>query len=477
MSAISETKAEHYIEAEQALLGTLLMDSSGIDVLDGSVVTDDFSEALHGQLFELMLDARADGRAFNPALFATMLGKAATDKVEGTNKTLGQYLAQLCAMSVGRAYVRDYARVVVENANYRRLAQAGSLLHQRATGGHIVGKPGQIASEIISDLDAIVSSSLSDTVKRMTIGQAAESAMNAMQERRKNGAKIGLPWPLKDMNDATGGMQPGQLIIVAARPSMGKSTLGLSIAGHLAQEGHGVCFISLEMGAESLAERMMSDLSFSSDRPIPYIDLAAGKFEGQDDARVVEAYDRLQRLPLLIEQQGGLSVAQISARARACALRFTNDGLALKCLVVDHLGLVAASSRYAGARHSELGEITSSLKALAKELGIPVVLLSQLNRSVESRDNKRPNLSDLRESGRIEEDADTVVLLYRESYYLERTKENDPQKEVERQHKLLEMENILEINIAKQRQGPTKTVSCFVSMPCNAIRDLDRRYS
>ena len=279
---------------------------------------------------------------------------------------------------------------------------------------------------------------------------------------------------LIDMDSVTR-LYPGDLTILAARPSMGKTTLGLSVALNAASAGTGVLFFSLEMPALSLGQRVLSDLCFGTD-PIPYTDIRDGRIPGDRLPRLRQAEAKAANLPLMIEDEAGLSVSQIAARSRSAIQRARQNGQTVGLIVIDHLGLVAASDRYAGSRHLELGAITTAFKALAKELGLPVLLLCQLSRGVEGRDNKRPMLSDLRESGRIEEDADTVLLLYREAYYLERAREKDPDKEAERLERLRFVQNVLEVNVAKQRQGATRTVELYVSMPSNAIRNMARTY-
>jgi replicative DNA helicase len=236
-----------------------------------------------------------------------------------------------------------------------------------------------------------------------------------------------------------------------------------------------VLFFSLEMSAVSVAQRALSDMCFDGyNAAIQYSDIRDGKLPDDGLERIRHASEIMAALPLVIEDQAGLTVSQIIARTRQSRRRFEQAGKALGLVVIDHLGLVAATDRYAGMRHLELGAITSALKVMAKDMGVPVLLLCQLSRGVESRDNKRPQLSDLRESGRIEEDADAVLLLYREAYYLERARENDPEKDAQRVERLIACQNIIEINVAKQRQGATRTVEAFVSMPSNAVRDLNK---
>lgn len=463
------------IETEQALLGACLLNPDVLDVVDGKITAGDFAEPLHAQIFQAFQSARNEGRRFDVSLMKSILGQhASAEIIEGV--TVGEYLARLAANVGSVINAPDYARVISESANYRRLAAAGRLLEEQARKGYAAGTSAQIAASVIAELDAVASAAASDVNRRVSVGQAVASAYGATLDRIENGTQTGVTWGLADLDRVTL-LYPGELTIAAARPSMGKTTLGLSTCLAAAKRGHGVLFVSLEMGGIALGQRVLSDMCFDGVRqPIPYTDIRDGKLPDDGLERLYEAVQRIDALPLFIEQEPGLTVSQIAARARHELQRMERKGIKLGLLVVDHLGLIAASDRYAGARHLELGAITSALKVLAKTLGIPVLLLCQLSRAVESRENKRPMLSDLRESGRIEEDADTVVLLYREAYYLERSKETDPEKDLMRFERLRECQNTIEFNVAKQRQGATRTVEAFVSMPCNAIRNIARGF-
>lgn len=477
MNAAAQTVSTQALDVEASLLGTIIMDASVLDSVDEIVRAEDFGEPLHQEIFTALAGARAEGRAINFQFVAGLFGPKWGERIQGTEVTLGDYLSRLMGQAVGAAFAKDQARMVAENAAFRRLSLVASELAEKARLAPISGRPAKIAAEAIAELDTLVAAALPAGMRRVSVGHAAGEAIEASQARKNSGSRIECPWPVAELNKATLGLHAGELIILAARPSMGKTTFGLSCALHIAKHRGTVAFFSLEMVAAALGERAISDLCYDTGEPVPYVDIRAGSYADDAYERIRGAYDRLTEIPLEIEQQSGLSVSQIAARSRSLKAKMDGTDAPLKAIFVDHLGLVAPSGRYAGARHSELGEITTALKALAKELGVPVVLLCQLNRGVEGRENKRPNMSDLRESGRIEEDADTVIFLYREAYYLERAKEADTDKELVRNQKLQEIKNIMEINIAKQRQGPTRVVECFVSMPCNAIRNLDRRYA
>lgn len=463
------------IEAEQALIGACVVNVETVDLLDGMVKPEDFGEAVHAMLFDTVIRARREGRRVDLRLLQALLGADASTTMEGLDITVGQYVARLVSSATTTINARDFARIVVEHANYRRLDAASKALSEKSALQYGAGTPSEIAAETIDELDEIVSASAPNSIRRISIGEAARGAVEALNETRMNGRQRGVTWGLVDMDKATLGLRAGQLVVLAARPSAGKTTVGISVALAASRAGHGVMFVSLEMVAQELAERALADLSYHAGQGIPYSTIIAAQTTDDETVALIEASELLQRLPISIEQQGALSVSQVVSRARTLRGRWERRNQGLSLIVIDHLGLLQASGRYAGQRHAEVGEITGALKALAKEMNVAVLLLCQLNRAVESRENKRPQLSDLRESGRIEEDADSVVFLYRESYYLERQKEDDAGKEDARLQRLHEVQNRLEMTIAKQRQGPTTTVNVFVSMAHNAVRNLEQR--
>lgn len=464
------------VDAEQALLGACLNSPEALDRVDGVVRAADFSEPVHVQLFDAFCRARDEGRRIDVTLVKAVMGGDTQARIVG-GLTTGEYIALLAANAVTVVNAPDYARIIAEAANYRRLKAAGDTLAQRATAGYAAGTPAQVASSVITDLDDVITATATKGNRRVWLSEAVDAAHEAMLERTEHGVEQGITTGVADL-DAVSRLYAGELTIVAARPSMGKTTFGLSAVLSAARGGAGVLFISLEMGEVALGQRVLSDLCYVPEYdPIAYTDIRDGTLNEQQRQRLTVAREMAARYPVLIEQEPGLTVSQIAARARNAKQTLKRkSGHELGLLVVDHLGLVNSGDRYAGARHLELGAITSSLKVLAKDMQIPVMLLCQLSRAVESRDNKRPQLSDLRESGRIEEDADTVMLLYRDAYYLERNKENDPDKDMERMQRLNQCRNTLEINVAKQRQGATRVVEAFVHMPSNAVRTMHRRY-
>jgi replicative DNA helicase len=253
---------------------------------------------------------------------------------------------------------------------------------------------------------------------------------------------------------------------------MGKTGIGLASASKMALKGHSVLYVSLEMMGAALANRCLSDLLFGTKDQASYWDITRGALTDTQVEAVVDAARRFRNVPLEIEQQSGLSVSQISTRARKLQAALERCGKMLDVVFVDHLGLVQPSNRYAGSRTHEIEETTGALKALAKELNIAIVALCQLNRAVELRDDRRPTMADLRDSGAIEQDADLIIFLFREEYYLARTSFKAATDEDQRIARLAQVRNRLDLVIGKARNGPIGSVSVFFDASCNAARDL-----
>ncbi|MEM6617466.1 MAG: DnaB-like helicase C-terminal domain-containing protein, partial [Pseudomonadota bacterium] len=281
---------------------------------------------------------------------------------------------------------------------------------------------------------------------------------------------------LADLDDVLGGYYVGDLVIGAGRPSMGKSTFVTSTMMRSARHG-AVLLFTLEMSAESVTARCASDISYKPSDGIAYARMMPGKrrgLSGHELERIAVATDLFQSFPVVIDERGGLSVAQIRARATREAQRLSVKGHRLRLVIVDHLGLVNAGDRSSGNRAVDLGEMTSAFKAMAKDLGVTVLLLSQLNRGVEQRDDKVPKLSDLRDSGRIEEDADSIFTFYREAYYLSRETGGSTDEALAREDQLRAVANDLDIHVVKNRHGRIGTVKAWVDMACAAVRDYPR---
>lgn len=281
----------------------------------------------------------------------------------------------------------------------------------------------------------------------------------------------------RELEKVIGGWRRGRFYVLAGRPGMGKTTTGLSWLLRTAGRGHGVLFVSLEMGKEELSEISMCDVAYDRRDRIEYRDLSPMTvmqkgFEARYE-RISQASRKLSNIPFRISDKSGQTIAEIRSQAQQYAQRLQAEGKRLDVVCIDHLNLIRASDRYHGSKTAETEEVSAALKQLAKELQCAVICLCQLNRAVEGREEKRPNLSDLRWSGAIEQDADVVMFVYREAYYLERSKHDDMAEENDRLSRLGQVGNKLEVSFGKHRGGPCPVLEFFCDMGCGVIRDLE----
>jgi len=329
---------------------------------------------------------------------------------------------------------------------------------------------GQFLDDSVEALGEIRASMRRQRISSLSAGELAQ----AIIDRLRSGEEPPLvDTGLVTLNKQIGGWPRGELTILAGRPSMGKSSIALSCMRQAARRGVSSLLISLEMRGPDVTARMLSDAVFNAQTPIEYASIMRNKVSEWDIDRLAEVQRKLAGLPIEIDDQRGVSMADISIRARRYHDRLTEDGKRLDTLWIDHLGHIRPTGRYAGQKVQELGEMTKGCMVLASELDCAVVLLCQLSRAVEARDDKRPQLTDLRESGHIEEDANTVLFAYREVYYLERMGElADYEKELARQERISELANVLEILGLKTRNGPVFSAKFFADMGSNVVRDL-----
>jgi replicative DNA helicase len=318
--------------------------------------------------------------------------------------------------------------------------------------------------------DIVASRRTAKTARRVSIEQALTRAVDRSAEAyRLNGLPSGVPMGIKSIDRALRGLKSGQFVVIEGRPGMGKSAVAVRAADGAASAGHPVLIFSLEMEAEDLASRMASARCYAPNRSIPYFSIDNGLIDEEQFRRFTAASRAIAALPIDIEPQAGISIGQLASRARRWAQeRLPSAPKGLGLIIVDYLQLLKSSDRYAGKRVDEVTEMSTGLKALAKELGIPIIALAQMSRNAEHRDDKRPTLADLRDSGSIEQDADIVVGLYRAHYYLSRKADPSPEEMAE----LRRVQNVLEIIILKQRKGPTGTYEVFCAMESNHLGDL-----
>lgn len=455
----------HVLDSEQALLGAILLNGAALDGVRNIVQPEDFVERVHGHLYGVMCQRRDAGEVITASLLRHAVGDA---DLGGTN--VFAYLGRLVAEATNVVNAPSYARSIRDAAHMRRVLETAQAAVAEMTAGNIAA-PSDYAAQMIEDLDAVVTSGLPESVRRVRLGESALGVFERVKEAKAGKIRRGAPYGLPTLDKATLGMRDNQLIILAGRPGMGKTATAIHLAISAARAGYGVGFFSLEMDAGELAERALSALAYDarSGEKLTYRDIAYGAEiteRGMD--RLQRAVEFCQDIPLEIEQQPGLNLSQIAARARQMRMRFERKGHFLGAIIIDHIGLIKPSKRYSGNRVQEMTEISGSLKGLAKELGIPIVGLAQLNRESEKRPDKRPLLSDLRDSGSIEQDADVVIGLYREAYYLE----HQSDLSFEEIDRLAQVRDTLEIEILKQRGGPTKRISCFCDIACNVLAEM-----
>lgn len=455
------------LEIEQALLGAIILRNDIFETVENLVSAEDFYEQIHQALFRQFGEMRSQGTIITLALVRSSLGSSGETLIT-EQMTVNQYAARLAVEAVSLSQAPSYARQICELAKRRKLADLVEAFCISISSGETASK---IAALGIQELDALASSGMSNSSRDIGISEAVDVAMDRMTFGLQNPGKLpGVSTGLSKLDEKTGGLRGGQLIVLAGRPGMGKSALATTMARLMATAGTSVLFYTIEMDAASIASRAVADSSFE-DANVHYSSIDRGTLSIRQAEAAVEAGRSLKQLPWEFVQQAGMTVTQFAARVRKHKIRLERQGQKLGVVFVDHMQLVAAAQKYAGQRVNEITEISGSLKQLAKDLDIPVVALAQLNRRVEEREDKRPVLSDLRDSGSIEQDADTVIFVFREAYYLENSHGKNDAEEAARICRLPEIENDLEVIVAKQRSGPTGTVTLFCNIAANAVRD------
>lgn len=472
------TTLPHNLEAEQALLGAIMLDNQLHGQLGVPLTATHFYDPVHRAIYTQMTEMIIRGViADGVTLQAKFAASGALAELGGA-----RYLGSLIMAACDPIAVPDYARLVFDLAIRRELIAVGLDLRHAAENGDDGGKG---AASLIEDAENRLfklAETGSSSSGFKTFSQAMTDFMDtATAAFERDGRLVGVSTGLRDLDQRLGGLHPSDLLIIAGRPSMGKTALATNIAfnaarayrGEIGKEGREVAvegarvgFFSLEMSAGQLTGRLVADYA-----EIPSDQIRKGRIDKQQYAKLIDIAAELNRIPLHIDETGGISIAALSARARR--LKRTHG---LDLLIIDYLQLITTSGRRGSdSRVQEVTEITQGLKALAKELHIPVIALSQLSRQVENRDNKRPQLADLRESGSIEQDADAVMFVYRHAYYLERAEPemNTPEHQAWLD-KMNEIHNVAEVIVAKQRHGPIGTERLKFEAEFTRFSDLDQ---
>ncbi|MEL6916007.1 MAG: replicative DNA helicase [Pseudomonadota bacterium] len=460
IQSASADQMPHSIEAEQQLLGAILTNNDLYDRVASVIGPEHFYDPVHARIWET-----AAARITKNALASPVTLKAFLEEDEGLKELGGPaYLARLAGAAISAFAARDYAQMIYDLAIRRELIAVGHDIAHRAARMDVASEPREQIVEAEQVLYKLAEQGQSDSGFQSFLKAVTDAVQVANAAYQRDGGLAGVSTGLIDMDKKLGGLHRSDLLILAGRPSMGKTSLATNIAYNIAKayrkglthdgqegavNGGVVGFYSLEMSAEQLAARILSEAAEIPSEQIRRGDMTEGEFR-----RFVEAAKQLESCPLFIDDTPALPISQLAARARR--LKRTHG---LDVLIVDYLQLVRPASAK-DSRVNEVSEITQGLKAIAKELDIPVIALSQLSRQVEARDDKRPQLSDLRESGSIEQDADVVMFVFREEYYAEREKPGDDKLDAmaEWQERMERLHGKAEVIIGKQRHGPIGTV-------------------
>jgi replicative DNA helicase len=464
----NNNKSPANLEAEQALLGSVLVNNDIIDEIANIINSKIFYDPAHIKIYEVIENLNSKGMIANPITLKNFFEKDnMLSEVGGT-----EYLVKLTRFSSSVKQAIDYAKIIHEMYLRRELVQISDKLSSDTLNAN---SREQNAENIIESTEK----SLFDLAERgsfsqsflkfnQALDQTIEMATLAMQNDQ---GLVGVPTGLTDLDNKLGGLHKSDLVILAGRPSMGKTALATNIAYSAAQnilskqEKSSVAFFSLEMSSEQLSTRILSEQArIKSD------DIRRGKVTEEEINRYIETSRNIYNLPLYIDETPAITIATLSNRARRIKRLF---GLSL--VVVDYIQLMRSASNKNEGRVQEISEITQGLKALAKELSVPVLALSQLSRAVEQRDDKQPQLADLRESGSIEQDADVVMFVYREAYYLERKQPKLGSIEhAEWQSKMNDVNGLADIILGKQRHGPTGVIKVEFEGIYTKFKDLSK---
>ena len=464
----TQNKQPSNLEAEQALIGSVLVNNDVIDEVSSFIRPSIFYDPAHVKIYEVIENLNNKGMIANPITLKNYFEKDnMLNEVGGT-----EYLVKLTRFSGSTKQAIDYAKIIHEMYLRRELVSISEKLSYDTLNANTQE---QDAENIIESTEKSLfnlaergSFSQSFIEFKKAIDKTIEMATLAMKSDR---GIVGVPTGLTDLDQKLGGLHKSDLIILAGRPSMGKTALATNIAYNAAQnilsrqEKSSVAFFSLEMSSEQLSTRILSEQArIKSDS------IRQGNVTEEEINRYIETSRNIYNLPLFIDETPAITIATLSNRARRIKRL---NGLSL--IVVDYIQLMRSSSNKNDGRVQEISEITQGLKAIAKELSVPVLALSQLSRAVEQRDDKQPQLADLRESGSIEQDADVVMFVYREAYYLERKQPKLGSIEhAEWQSKMNDVNGLADIILGKQRHGPTGTIKVEFEGIYTKFKDLSK---
>ncbi len=474
--SVAETsfrEAPGNIEAEQALLGAILVNNQAYDRVSDFLLPEHFIDGTHQRIYDVATTLVRQGKLATPITLKTYLAD-----IDLGGLTVPQYLARLASEATTIINAEEYGRTIYDLAIRRRLISIGEDLVNTAFDAPVEMAPREQIEDTERQLYELAEKGRTNSGFQKFSDALTTAVDMAGAAFKREGKLSGVSTGLRDLDRSLGGLQKSDLVILAGRPAMGKTSLATNIAFNIAKAYRGekqpdgstktsnggiVGFFSLEMSSEQLATRIIAEQAAVSSYKIRRGDITQDEF-----VRISDAAREMHSIPFYIDQTGGISIAQLTARARRLKRQ-----RGLDVIVVDYLQLLSGSSKKGENRVQELTEITTGLKALAKELNVPVVALSQLSRQVESRDDKRPQLSDLRESGSIEQDADVVMFVYREEYYLKMKMPKEGTEDHFRwQAEMDQAYGKAEIIVGKQRHGPTGTVQLAFQADVTRFTDL-----
>ena len=451
LSVLKDTFKElpNNIEAEQSVIGSILVSNEIFDDINTIISSINFYDPMHQKIFSAIENLIYKGMLANPITLKNYFD-ADKDEID-----IPEYLVKITKFSTSTRQATEYSKIIYDMFVRRELIKISEQTIDTAkindlniSGQNIIENSERLLFDLAEKGSFNSSLVKFDEAMKKTIDMASAAYKN------EEGI-VGVPTGLRDLDDRLGGLHQSDLIIIAGRPSMGKTALATNIAFNAAQKlqesqrKSSVAFFSLEMSSEQLSTRILAEQS-----RIKSNDIRRGRISDEQFDKFIETSKNITELPLYIDETPAISIAAMSNRARRIKRLF-----GLEMIVVDYIQLMRGSINNKDGRVQEISEITQGLKAIAKELSVPVVALSQLSRAVEQRDQKKPQLADLRESGSIEQDADVVMFVYREAYYLERQEPRPATVEhAEWQAKMNEVSNLAEIIIGKQRHGPTGNI-------------------
>ena len=453
------------IEAEQSVIGSILLANEIFDDVSLIISNKNFYDPIHGKIFEALEKLIYGGLLANPITLKNFFEK------EKDDLNIPDYLVKITKFSTSSRQAIEYSKLIYDLFVKRELIKiSGEVIDQAKLNELGVDGKYIIENYEKSLFDLAEKGSFSSSLIRFdeAMRQTIEMASNAYKNEE---GIVGVPTGLRDLDDRLGGLHKSDLVIIAGRPSMGKTALATNIAFNAAKkiqergEKSSVAFFSLEMSSEQLSTRILAEQS-----RIKSNDIRRGKISEEQFDKFIETSKDISELPLYIDETPAITIAALSNRARRIKRLYGLD-----MVVIDYIQLMRATNSNYG-RVQEISEITQGLKALAKELAVPVLALSQLSRAVEQRDDKKPQLSDLRESGSIEQDADVVMFVYREAYYLQ-GKEPRPAtvEHAEWQAKMNEVSHLAELIIQKQRHGPTGNVMLEFEAMFTKFKDIQNK--